>query len=59
MRHVLGFVGKAYLVGTEGLSIELALQGISCIGPGPDHIEGGPADWIKTALDPEVRNMCT
>lgn len=54
LRRVLGFEGKAYLMGMEGFAHELALEGISSTGPGQDLIEGDPADWAKTKLDPEV-----
>lgn len=55
LRHVLGFEGKVYLAGMEGFSQELALHGIPSVGSGQDVIQGEESDWIKSALDPEVR----
>lgn len=54
LRKVLNFDKKVYLLGLSGLAQELDLQGISYIGPGPDPVVGGPADWAKLTLDPAV-----
>ena len=54
LRHMLNFSGKVYLAGMEGFAQDLALQGIDSIGPGEDHIQGEPSDWVHTKLDPEV-----
>ena len=54
LRNILNFDKKVYLMGLPGFAQELDLQGISWIGPGPDPLVGGPADWVKLTLDPEV-----
>ncbi len=41
-------------MGLSGLAQELDLQGIPHIGAGPDPMVGGPAEWPKITLDPEV-----
>ena len=51
------FTKKVYLFGLPGLVHELDLQGIPCIGPGPDPVVGGPAEWAKMTLDPEVVSL--
>ena len=57
LRHILGYSGKVYLLGMPGFARDLAVQGIDSIGPGEDHIQGEPSDWIHTKLDPEVKNL--
>jgi len=54
LRHILGYSGKVYLLGMPGFARDLAVQGIDSIGPGEDHIQGEPQDWVHTRLDPEV-----
>ncbi len=51
---MLDFKKKVYLIGVSGLAQELDLQGIPHIGVGPDPMVGGPAEWAKISLDPEV-----
>ena len=41
-------------MGLSGLAQELDLQGIPHVGVGPDPLVGGPAEWPKITLDPEV-----
>ncbi len=55
LRHVLQLEKKVYLMGLSGLGHELEAMGIRHIGVGPDPLVGGPADWAKITLDPEVR----
>lgn len=54
IKHVLKLEKKVYLIGLPGLANELEQQGIRHIGVGPDPLVGGPADWAKIKLDPEV-----
>ena len=54
LKHVLDFKKKVYLIGLSGFAHELDLQGIPHIGVGPDPMVGGPAEWAKISLDPEV-----
>lgn len=51
---MINMTKKVYLLGLSGLLHEMELQGIKCIGPGPDPVVGGPAEWAKMTLDPEV-----
>jgi len=54
LKHVLNFRKKVYMIGQHEMGYELSLQGIPFVGPGPDPVIGGPADWAKMTLDPEV-----
>ena len=56
LKHTLAYQGKVFLVGMEGFGAELALMGMTYVGPGPDHIQGESPDWNNMPLDPEV--MC-
>ena len=51
---MLNFEGKVFLAGMEGFGKELSSLGMTYIGPGVDPIQGEPAEWAKTKLDPEV-----
>jgi phosphoglycolate phosphatase len=53
----LGYRGKVYLVGGEGLKEEFNEAQVQYIGPGPDPIlEDGYRvdDWVSLQLDPDV-----
>ena len=54
LKNTLKYQGKVFLVGMEGFGSELELMGMTYVGPGPDHIQGGAPEWAKTQLDPEV-----
>ena len=56
---MLNFEGKVFLAGMEGFGKELSSLGMTYIGPGVDPIQGEPAEWAKTTLDPEVQLFYT
>ena len=51
---MLKYDSKVYLIGVSGFAHELDLVGIPYIGPGADHVVGGPSDWLQMQLDPDV-----
>ena len=55
LQHTLQYQGKVFLMGQEGFASELEQAGMTVTGPGVDPIQGEPADWAKTPIDPEVR----
>ncbi|XP_003481157.2 glycerol-3-phosphate phosphatase [Sus scrofa] len=47
---------KAYVLGSAALAAELEAVGVTCVGVGPEPLQGeGPSAWLDAPLEPDVR----